>query len=321
MSASLISISVFQNTVFAQENADGVTLPVEPVSMVHDVKNPSMIMSPKKQMTQNMDPHNVMCKEGLELILKDSNFSPACVTKETADKLVQRGWASSHLPKNDPMMKKMIEDKTMKETTIETTFKIGQEVKVPIIDGYYNGQKIFFIHSEVSDSSMAQMMSSMVNFPTLYTSELKNIPTEDLSKVYVFTNGIPGTEPYGGGPFMFQIDVFDSVPGENGYGQFRVPQLVSWLDGSNPRILTSTSEILEAQKNGEIQVQPTENVVNAPLVMWTLNGKESQASKISRIFYNMSEMEGDIMNVDVEKYTVTLKIISPDSMNKDDMMK
>ena len=100
-------------------------------------------------------------------------------------------------------------------------FSTNAPMTIPMIDGYYNGEKIFFIHTEVSDNNMAQMMSTMINFPTLHVSDLKNIPQIEISKVYVFTNGITGTGPYGGGPFMFQIDVFDSIPGQMGYSQFR----------------------------------------------------------------------------------------------------
>jgi hypothetical protein len=98
---------------------------------------------------------------------------------------------------------------------------------MPMIDGYYDGNKVYFVHTEVSDSTMADMMSKMINFPTLHVPELKNIPEDQMAKVYVFTNGMSGSEPYGGGPFMFQIDVFDSIPELAEYSQFRMPHLVT----------------------------------------------------------------------------------------------
>ena len=36
-----------------------------------------------------------ICREGLKLIFKSSNDSPACVKPETAGKLVERGWGTS----------------------------------------------------------------------------------------------------------------------------------------------------------------------------------------------------------------------------------
>ena len=56
-----------------------------------------------------------------------------------------------------------------------------------------------------------------------------------MARVYVFTNGISGSEPYGGGPFMYQIDVFDSIPGQPEYSQFRIPYLVTWNDDAESR--------------------------------------------------------------------------------------
>ncbi|HEU04751.1 MAG TPA: hypothetical protein ENH95_06550, partial [Nitrosopumilus sp.] len=130
-------------------------------------------------------------------------------------------------------------------------FNVDAPVIMPMIDGYYNRDKVYFVHTEVSDSVMAEMMTRMINFPILHVPELKNIPEEQMAKIYVFTNGIPGSEPYGGGLFMFQIDVFDSIPGQAEYSQFRVPHLVTWNENAKPRVLTSESDILKAETNGE----------------------------------------------------------------------
>jgi len=125
---------------------------------------------------------------------------------------------------------------------------------IPMIDGYHNDEKVYFIHTEVSDSDMAQMMSMMVNFPTLYVPELTSI-SEETANVYVFTNGIAGSGPYGGGPFFFQIDIFDVVPGQEGYSQFRTPHLVTWNENSNPRLLTSVEDLFDAQANSELIIE------------------------------------------------------------------
>lgn len=52
------------------------------------------VLSPKQQLKQGISPEEIICKEGLELIYKPNN-SPACVKPSTAEKLVNRGWASS----------------------------------------------------------------------------------------------------------------------------------------------------------------------------------------------------------------------------------
>ncbi len=193
-------------------------------------------------------------------------------------------------------------------------FNVNAPITIPMIDGYYNGEKVFFVHTEVSDKEMAEMMSMMINFPTLHVSELNNISPEEMSKVYVFTNGIHGSGPYGGGPFMYQIDVLDSIPNQMGYSQFRVPYLVTWSDNSTPRILKSVDEILEAESNGELTIQKTDNVVNSPMVVWKSGGMEQRASIIQRIFESMPGVDGEVTNIDFDNYIVVLKMYSKNGM-------
>jgi hypothetical protein len=200
------------------------------------------------------------------------------------------------------------------------SFNVDAPMTMPMIDGYYNGEKIYFVHTEVSDKDMADMMSRMINFPTLHVSDLMNISPDEMSKVYVFTNGISGSGPYGGGPFMYQIDVFDSIPGQMGHSQFRVPHLVTWNENSTPRIMTSVDEILEAEANGELTIQKTSNVVNAPMIVWKSDGMEQRASMIQRMFESMPGVDGEITNVDVDNYIVMLKMHSGMGKGMMDMM-
>jgi len=222
-------------------------------------------------------------------------------------------------PESMEIMKKMMNNTIGSEMMSgsmmsDMQFNIDAPITMPMIDGYYNGEKVFFLHTEVSDKNMADMMSMMVNFPTLHVSDLTNIPQSEMSKVYVFTNGIPGSEPYGGGPFMFQIDVFDSIPEQMGYSQFRVPQLVTWNDDSTPRVLSSVEEILGAEANGELTIQQTDNVVNAPMIIWKSDGMEQRASMIQRMFESMPGVDGEVINIDVDNYAVMMKLHSTNSM-------
>jgi len=132
-------------------------------------------------------------------------------------------------------------------------FNTAVPLTIPMIDGYYNGEKIYFIHTEISDKDIADMMTSMVNFPTLHVPDLGEISPNDLGKVYIFTNGITGSGPYGGGPFFFQIDIFDSVPGMDEYNQFRVPQLVTWNEDSNPIFCHQNLKWLTCQEMSQIE--------------------------------------------------------------------
>lgn len=141
---------------------------------------------------------------------------------------------------------------------------------IPAIDAYYEGGKLWFIHTDVSDEPMAQMLTMMVGYRTIHSSRLGDVPIDNVGKFYAFTNGImqEGVKPWGGGPFGYQIDIFDSVPGDDGYTPLRNPQLVTWLEAATPRILTSVAELLEAEANGELSIKPTGVIVSAPVVRW-----------------------------------------------------
>ena len=49
-------------------------------------------LSPKAQVMQGTSPSDVVCKDGLDLIFKKSDGSPACVSPNAFEKLVSRGW-------------------------------------------------------------------------------------------------------------------------------------------------------------------------------------------------------------------------------------
>lgn len=205
------------------------------------------------------------------------------------------------------------------------SFNVDVPIIMPMIDGYYNGNKVYFVHTEISDSAMADMMSKMINFPTLHVPELKNIPEDQTAKVYVFTNGVSGSEPYGGGPFMYQIDVFDSIPEQVEYSQFRMPYLVTWNDNAKPRILTSESAILKAESNGELTIEKSDLVVNAPMITWEMQGNYGKTmektSMIPRMFESMSGVEGELTFVDEKNYVAIFYLHSEEDMSVMEMNK
>lgn len=51
-------------------------------------------MSPKAQMKHGVDSDDVQCRQGFELVMKNSDGSAACINSHSVEKLIQRGWAS-----------------------------------------------------------------------------------------------------------------------------------------------------------------------------------------------------------------------------------
>ena len=84
---------------------------------------------------------------------------------------------------------------------------------------------------------------------------------------------------------------------------------------------TSMSFVIsEAEANGELTIQKTDNVVNTPMVVWRLDGNEHRASMITRMFESMPGVEGEVINSDADNYIATFKLHSEDKMNMMDMM-
>lgn len=103
------------------------------------------------------------------------------------------------------------------------------------------------MHTEASDRQVAGMLTRMMGPKVFTVPSLAKIPRDLLANVYVFTNGVRGD-----GPFGFQVDVFDAVPGEARYTPLRAVTLVSWRDGATARVLGSVAEIQAAAQKGEV---------------------------------------------------------------------
>ncbi len=133
----------------------------------------------------------------------------------------------------------------------------------PSVAGYLDGQEIKFFHTEVSDPKIAKILTDMISSPVFTVPSLARAPDGMLGRVYVFTNGVKD-----GGPLKFQRDVFDNPPGTPGYSPLRRIMLVTWKDGSHPRILRSAAELKDAEAKGDLTIKGAGAVVNIPLLTW-----------------------------------------------------
>jgi hypothetical protein len=138
---------------------------------------------------------------------------------------------------------------------------------VPPVDGFMEGQRIRFIHTEVSDPEVAKLLTQMKGSPVLTVPSLAKAPKEMLAHVYVFTNGVAGE-----GPFKFQPDVFDYPPGYAGYTPLRALVLVSWKKPEAARELKSARDVEQALSKGEIELKQPGVVINMPMITWPQGG-------------------------------------------------
>jgi hypothetical protein len=139
--------------------------------------------------------------------------------------------------------------------------------RVPPVFGYYDGQQIFFIHTEASDQQIAQVLQKMMGSPVPVVQSLAQVPDQALSELYVFTNGVkPQDTPLG--PLNFQPDVFATAPSEAGYSPLVRIVRVTWKNQAQARVLKSEQEITKAKAAGQLTLTRTDVVVTAPLLTW-----------------------------------------------------
>lgn len=137
-------------------------------------------------------------------------------------------------------------------------------VGIPFTFGYTEGKRITFIHPEVSDAKVADLLTEMLNSPVIVVPSLARAPDSMVANVYVFTNGVKKGE----GPFKFQADVFDRPPGTEGYSPLRALNLVAWKDERNARELKSAAEVKAAEAAGELTIKRPGVIVNISLLTW-----------------------------------------------------
>lgn len=181
----------------------------------------------------------------------------------------------------------------------ETLFERIPAVDIPVIDAYYEGDVVWFVHTDVSDEEMATRLTEMIDYPTHHTPALAEAVNLDAAApIYVFTNGVDRSdaEPWGGGPFGFQIDVVDTVPGDEGYTSIRNPKMVTWNDDADPEILASVDQIQQAQDDGRLTIQETDVAVTAPIVSWSDGPDDPHTSRRSTRMEEGNEGEDEMQD-------------------------
>lgn len=138
-----------------------------------------------------------------------------------------------------------------------------ETAEVPAMGGYYHQQKITFTHTEVSDQKVADQMTNNMGSPLLFVPSLERVPKAARADVFAFTNGVPGNSGRG-----FQLNVFDSAPGDPDYTPIQELNLVTWKDEDSARVLKSVADIEQAAENGEITIEQPGVVFNMPLLSW-----------------------------------------------------
>lgn len=137
------------------------------------------------------------------------------------------------------------------------------KAELPVDKGYAEGVEIYFTHTEASNAEMAEKMAAGMQSAVLYVPALAHVTDHAVANVYVFTNGVKGDSMSG-----LQPSVFDNPPETEGYSPLRRINMVTWADETKARELKTAAEVQEAADAGELKIQETEVVINAPFIVW-----------------------------------------------------
>jgi hypothetical protein len=138
-------------------------------------------------------------------------------------------------------------------------FDVGKtETVLPLSRAWFDGKRVDYVTTDISDSSMAQMMGA--NHVPGLAAALKLPPGSSiLQRVYKFAD-------------EDQIGIFQSAPQPIGaanldrsYSPLWRVVMVKWRDPANKRELKSEEELLAAEERGQVTLTITDIVINCPI--------------------------------------------------------
>jgi hypothetical protein len=189
-------------------------------------------------------------------------------------------------------------NQTSAHMLVQNLTKTNVPVTLPLTRGYVNGFEVFYISTEASDKGLADHLTNFTHSRVSFAPALKNAPPQSLANIYVFRNGIKGS-----GPLGFQPNVADSQPGDPGYSPLWRINDVEWKQGVSHIELKSETDILSAQKNGELTISSSDAIVNCPFVYWHGGSLKERTDK------TLSDLMGyggaQVLNIDIKKMQVT----------------
>jgi len=88
------------------------------------------ILSPLKQVNNGVSLESITCKNELKLIFKPSDNSPACVKPQTAEKLIQRGWAIDEIIPQSMSIEQTTENSLISIQTDKTEYNYNEVIHI-----------------------------------------------------------------------------------------------------------------------------------------------------------------------------------------------
>ena len=209
--------------------------------------------------------------------------------------------------KNEVLVKKQALEKLKKSleanvTEYSSILRLGKAnipVTIPLHQGYYMGSSVYYIITDSSDQTHADIISKNQGWRVEMSPVLANTPQAALSKTYMFTNGVEGNGIHG-----FQGEVFTSTPAQpNAYSALTSHVHVTWKNSATPIILSSEREIMNAEKQGLLTLSKLNVVLNMPQIVWPEGQMPVKANKT--LTDTTPFVGGQVLDIDLKNMTTT----------------
>lgn len=172
-------------------------------------------------------------------------------------------------------------------------------IEIPMAKAYENGNDIYLIATDASEAELAEQLTEITGFKVNVAPILAQTPEEAMGQVYVFRNGVEGD-----GPLGFQPAVVNAKPGDEGYSPLMRLNYIDWSSGSDPAVLRSVEEIMEAESSGQLAITETGAIVNHPAVMWDGDSLAIREDRDS-ITDDSPYMGGQVLEIDTDNMVAT----------------
>ena len=239
----------------------------------------------------------VTCKDGDVLVKKTQTGNHACLHESSAKKIEARGWGTI-VSANDNVIV-MEGEEIASPGSLLALSRANVPATIPMHQGFYNGESVYFIITDSSDPTHAEVITENQGWKVELAPLLANAPDEALSTTYMFTNGISGD-----GVHNFQGEVFTSTPAQQEtYSALTAHVHVTWAEDVTPRILDSEEMIVEAEDAGEVTLSPVPVVLNMPQIVWPEG--QMMVKEDKTLADDTPYGGGQVLDIDTEEMTVT----------------
>jgi len=195
-----------------------------------------------------------------------------------------------------------VEESTMEEVAPGSVLRLSRAnvpATIPMHQGYYNGEAVYYIITDSSDPTHADIITENQGWKVELAPLLANAPDAALSTTYMFTNGVSGDGVHG-----FQGEVLTSTPAQaDVYSALASHVHVTWDDASTPFKLDSEDAIMDAADQGLVTLTELDVVLNMPQIVWPEGQMPVKEDKT--LTDETPYGGGQVLDIDMEEMTVT----------------